>query len=71
MRFNTTRNVQLLTRIKIYTRLVKLEALQCQLATEFNLFNKMHSLFFIKTLFFPAEAEYSYFSTDLRLKIFL
>ena len=31
-----------------------------------------HSIFFfLRILFFPAEAEYSYFSVDFRLKIFL
>ena len=32
----------------------------------------IHSLFFIRMLtVFPAQAEYSYFSADFRLKIFL
>lgn len=43
MRYNTTRNVQLLMRIKISTRLVKLEAQLCQLVIEFNM---IHTLFF-------------------------
>ena len=30
-----------------------------------------YTLFFIRILFFPAQAEYSYFSADFRLKIFL
>lgn len=44
IRYNTTRNVQLLMRIKISTRLVKLEAQQCQLVTEFSM---IHTLFFL------------------------
>ena len=31
----------------------------------------IHSFFFIRMLFFPAQAEYSYFAVDFRLKIFL
>ena len=32
----------------------------------------LYTLFFyIRMLFFPAQAEYSYFSADFRLKIFL
>ena len=30
-----------------------------------------YSLFFYKNVVFPAQAEYSYFSADFRLKIFL
>ena len=30
-----------------------------------------HSFFFYKNIVFPAQAEYSYFSADFRLKIFL
>ena len=30
-----------------------------------------YTLFFYKNIVFPAQAEYSYFSTDFRLKIFL
>ena len=34
--------------------------------------NKLHTLFFFyKNVVFPAQAEYSYFSADFRLKIFL
>ena len=29
-----------------------------------------YTLFFIRMLFFPAQAEYFYFSADFRLKIF-
>ena len=32
--------------------------------------DEIHS-FFYKDVVFPAQAEYSYFSTDFRLKIFL
>ena len=32
--------------------------------------NRIHS-FFYKNVVFPAQAEYSYFSADFRLKIFL
>ena len=32
--------------------------------------DKLHS-FFYKIVVFPAQAEYSYFSADFRLKIFL
>ena len=32
---------------------------------------KFSPLFFSKTVVFPAQAEYSYFSADFRLKIFL
>ena len=32
---------------------------------------KLHSFFFNKNVVFPAQAEYSYFSADFRLKIFL
>ena len=31
----------------------------------------LHFLFFIRICFFPAQAEYSYFSADFRPKIFL
>ena len=31
----------------------------------------LHSFFFFKNVVFPAQAEYSYFSADFRLKIFL
>ena len=31
----------------------------------------VHSFFFYKNVVFPAQAEYSYFSADFRLKIFL
>ena len=31
----------------------------------------IHSFFFYKNVVFPAQAEYSYFSADFRLKIFL
>ena len=31
----------------------------------------VHSFFFHKNVVFPAQAEYSYFSSDFRLKIFL
>ena len=31
----------------------------------------LHSLFFYKNVVFPPHAEYSYFSADFRLKIFL
>ena len=31
----------------------------------------IHSLLFYKNIVFPAHAEYSYFSADFRLKIFL
>ena len=30
-----------------------------------------NTLFFYKNVVFPAQAEYSYFSADFRLKIFL
>ena len=30
-----------------------------------------YTLFFYKNVVFPAQAGYSYFSTDFRLKIFL
>ena len=30
-----------------------------------------YTLFLYKNVFFPAQAEYSYFSADFRLKIFL
>ena len=30
-----------------------------------------YTLFFCKNVVFPAQAEYSYFSADFRLKIFL
>jgi len=30
-----------------------------------------YTLFFYKNVVFPAQAEYSYFSADFRLKIFL
>ena len=30
-----------------------------------------YTLFFYKNVVFPAQAEYSYFSPDFRLKIFL
>ena len=34
--------------------------------------NKVNTLFFFyKNVVFPAQAEYSYFSADFRLKIFL
>ena len=33
--------------------------------------NKGYTLFFYKNVVFPAQAEYSYFSADFRLKIFL
>ena len=32
---------------------------------------QMHSFFFYKNVVFPAQAKYSYFSADFRLKIFL
>ena len=31
----------------------------------------LHSFFFYKNVVFPGQAEYSYFSADFRLKIFL
>ena len=31
----------------------------------------VYTLFFYKNVAFPAQAEYSYFSADFRLKIFL
>ena len=31
----------------------------------------VHSFFIYKNVVFPAQAEYSYFSADFRLKIFL
>ena len=31
----------------------------------------MYTLFLYKNVVFPAQAEYSYFSADFRLKIFL
>ena len=31
----------------------------------------LHSFFFYKNVVFPAQAEYSYFFADFRLKIFL
>ena len=31
----------------------------------------VHSFFFYKNVVFAAQAEYSYFSADFRLKIFL
>ena len=31
----------------------------------------VYTLFFYKNIVFPAQAEYSYFSADFRLKIFL
>ena len=31
----------------------------------------VHSFFLYKNVVFPAQAEYSYFSADFRLKIFL
>ena len=33
--------------------------------------NPLHSFFLIKKLFFQVQAEYSYFSADFRLEIFL
>ena len=33
--------------------------------------NYNYTLFFYKNVVFPAQAEYSYFSTDFTLKIFL
>ena len=36
-----------------------------------NLWVEIHSFFFYKNVVFPAQAEYSYFSADFRLKIFL
>ena len=35
------------------------------------IWNRVHSFFFYKNVVFPAQAEYSYFSADFRLKIFL
>ena len=31
----------------------------------------LHSFFFYKNVVFPTQAEYSYFSADFKLKIFL
>ena len=33
--------------------------------------DEIHSFFFYKNVVFPAQAEFSYFSADFRLKIFL
>ena len=33
--------------------------------------SNLHFFFFYKNVVFPAQAEYSYFSADFRLKIFL
>ena len=36
----------------------------------FKFFIQLHSFFFYKNIVFPAQAGYSYFSADVRLKIF-
>ena len=38
---------------------------------DFCLKETPYTLFFYKNVVFPAQAEYSYFSADFRLKIFL
>ena len=38
-------------------------------SSQLDVFNGLHS-FFYKNVVFPSQAEYSYFSTDFRLRIF-
>ena len=42
-----------------------------QFADDTTLILLKYTLFFYKNIVFPAQAEYSYFSADFRLKIFL
>ena len=51
-----------------YLRLRQSTLLENELKTRCIL---IHSFFFYKNVVFPAQAEYSYFSADFRLKIFL
>jgi len=36
-----------------------------------SMFDYTYTLFIYKNIVFPAKAEYSYFSADFRLKIFV
>ena len=52
------------------TFILKLLISTSYLAGLFDIFNNYYS-FFYENVVFPALAEYSYFSADFRLKIFL
>ena len=45
--------------------------LNFSLSGALELRDRIHSFFIYKNVVFPAQAEYSYFSADFRLKIFL
>ena len=47
------------------------DALQVLSAENPQTFHLVYSLFLYKNIVFPAQAEYSYFSADFGLKIFL